>query len=360
MTHKKPLAEENNHKNSNATGWLWLSISMSVMALVSATLGGLFAVSMTSKPLMRTQLNPEQVAVFDNNRISGEVLQISELTRPVNILVMGMSVLPTDIQNPPEETKNIGYLPQVNSFDGLSDVILLLRLDPQKKKIAILSIPRDTRVHIEGYGIEKINAANAKGGPALSAKSVSELLEGVKIDRYIRINVLGVGKLIDAIGGVTVYVPEDMKYQDDSQHLYINLKEGYQHLGGDQALQLLRYRKELGDIGRIQRQQMVLEALIEQSLNPAIVMRLPQLLNVIQSHIDTNLTVEELIALVGFGVQTDSSDIEMVTLPGRFSARGEFNSSYWMPDYESISNIMSLYFDIQPADAVQVFDKSIL
>jgi len=65
----------------------------------------------------------------------------------------------------------------------------------------MLSIPRDTRVEIEGHGIKKINSANVQGGPALSAKTVSNLLDGVAIDRYVRINILGVAKLIDALGG---------------------------------------------------------------------------------------------------------------------------------------------------------------
>ncbi|MGH2415060.1 MAG: LCP family protein, partial [Microcystaceae cyanobacterium] len=162
------------------------------------------------------------------------------------------------------------------------------------------------------------------------------------------INVLGVGKLIDALGGVTVYVPKDMKYQDDSQHLYINLKKGKQHLNGDQALQLLRFRHdENGDIGRIQRQQMVMQALMEQSLKPAIVTQLPKVLNVVKEHIDTNLTLEELGALVGFGVRTNRSDMQMLMLPGRFSQKGEYNTSYWIPDSQRIHGIMAQYFDVQ-------------
>ena len=265
-----PNPKDKNSQNSKSGRWLWFWVGMSGIAMVSATAGALLAVSLTSTPLQQADLSPQEEAVFDGDRISGGGLRFSELTRPVNILLMGMSVLPPDVQNPPTETKNLRYLPQVNSFDGLADVMLLMKFDPETKKVTMLSVPRDTRTEIEGHGIRKINAANVEGGPALTAKTVSNVLGGVGIDRYIRINVLGVGKLIDALGGVTVYVPKDMKYQDDSQHLYINLKAGKQHLNGDQALQLLRYRHdELGDIGRIQRQQIVIRALIDQTLNPA-------------------------------------------------------------------------------------------
>jgi polyisoprenyl-teichoic acid--peptidoglycan teichoic acid transferase len=341
--------EDNKSSQKTKSGrWLWFWVGMSGIAMISATAGALLAVSLTSTPLMQASLSPEEAAVFDNDRISGSGLRFSELTRPVNILVMGMSVLPPDVKNPPQEAKNQRYLPQVNSFDGLSDVILLIRFDPQNKKVTMISVPRDTRVSVDGFGKQKINATNREGGPALSAKTTSELLGGVGIDRYVRINVLGVAKLIDALGGVTVTVPKDMKYQDDSQHLYINLKAGKQHLSGEKTLQLLRYRHdELGDIGRIQRQQMVLRSLMDQTLNPATLARLPQILNVIQENIDTNVSVEELFALVGFSTRTNRSNMQMLLVPGRFSEKGEYDASYWLPDEEGINKMMAKHFEVQ-------------
>ncbi len=310
-----PNSKDKNSQNLKSSRWLWFWVGMSGIAMISATAGALLAVSLTSTPLQQTQLSPQEEAVFDGDRISGGGLRFSELTRPVNILLLGMSVLPPDVQNPPPETKHLRYQPQINSFEGLSDVMLLIKFDPETKKMIMLSIPRDTRIEIEGHGVKKINAANVDGGPALTAKTVSNLLNGVGIDRYVRINVLGVAKLIEALGGVTVYVPKDMKYRDDSQHLYINLKAGKQHLSGEQALQLLRYRHdELGDIGRIQRQQMVIRALIDQTLNPGTLAKLPDILKVVKEHIDTNLTVEELAALAGFGMG-NRSNMQMLMVP---------------------------------------------
>ena len=325
---------------------------MGGIAIVSGVAGALLAVSWESTPLQQAQLSPQEEAVFDGDSISGNGLQFSQLTRPVNILLMGMSVLPPDVQNPPSDSKNLSYLPQINSFDGLSDVMLLIKFDPETKKIVMLSVPRDTRTEIEGYGVKKINAANAEGGPALTAKTVSNLLGGVGIDRYIRINVLGVSKLIEALGGVNIYVPKNMKYRDDSQHLYINLKAGQQHLNGEQALQLLRYRHdELGDIGRIQRQQMVLRSLIEQTLNPTTITKLPDILNVVKENIDTNLSVEELVALVGFGSKINRSNMQMLMLPGRFSENHEFDASYWVPDGRNIAKVMTQHFGLEAKTA---------
>ncbi len=317
---------------------------MGKIAIVSAVAGGLFGFFLTGKPFMQGNLSPEKAGFFNDDAVDGG--QFLQLNRPVNILVMGMSVLPPDTQNAPEESKNLGYLPQVNSFDGLSDVMLLIRFDPKSNRVNMLSIPRDTRTEIEGYGLRKINSANRLGGAYLSAKSVQNLLGNIEINGYIRINVLGVGKLIDALGGVTVNVPKDLKYQDDSQHLYINLKAGEQHLDGDKALQLLRFRNDRrGDIGRIERQQLLMQALIKQALNPATLARSPIILGTIKENIDTNLTLDSLLTLVNFGVRTNRSDIEMLTLPGEVSNGREFDASYWLPDEQQIDEIMTRYFN---------------
>jgi LCP family protein required for cell wall assembly len=331
--------------------WLGFGVGLVGVALLAATAGAMLAMTLTSKPLMQRQLSAAEASVFaKGDRISGGNLQLSELTRSVNILILGVKVLTSDTPNAPPELKKLGYHALVNSFDGLTDTMLLLRFNADTKKLTVLSIPRDTRTQIPGYNVSKINAANALGGPALSAKATSQLLGGVGIDRYVTLNVQGVQALVDALGGVDIYVPKNMKYQDDSQHLYINLKAGQQHLNGDQTLQLLRFRQdEYGDIGRIQRQQMVMRSLMEQTLNPATLSRLPKILSVIQSHVDTNLSVEELVALAGFGAKIKRSDMQMLTVPGDFSQPGQYDASYWLPSPNRIKTIMSQYFDFGTA-----------
>ncbi len=95
---------------------------------------------------------------------------------------------------------------------------------------------------------------------------------------------------------VTVYVPKDMKYQDFSQHLYIDLKKGEQHLNGEKFLQFARFRYDAnGDIGRIQRQQQLMRSLVEQTLKPATLLKIPDIIEVIRNNIDTNLSLEDEI-----------------------------------------------------------------
>lgn len=324
--------------------WLGIGIGLTGVAMISATAGALLAVSLSSTPLMQHKFTPEEEAVFSKGEMARVNMRLPELTRPVNILVLGIKVLTSDLDEPPEE--DLGYHAVVDSFKGLSDSMLLLRFDPSTNKLKVLSIPRDTRTFVEGRGMTKINDANYYGGPALSAKSVSELMGGVGIDRYVRVNVLGVEKLIDALGGVEVYVPKDMKYQDDSQHLYINLKEGEQHLDGHQALQFLRFRYDnLGDIGRVQRQQMLIRAFINQVLDVGTLSRIPKLVSIIQSHIDTNLTLEELVALVSFASKVNTDNVEMLMVPGEFSDPKEYKASYWLPDYSRLDAMVTKHFN---------------
>lgn len=328
--------------------WLWLALGLCGVAALSASAGALLAVAIAGNSLMQSNLSAAESEVFTQEDIStGINFQLPKLTRPVNILVLGVKVLSTDVDNPPAETLDLGYHATINSLEGLSDSMLLIRFNPAMQQVTVLSLPRDTRTYIDGAGITKINEANALGGPALAARSTSDLLGGIGIDRYIRINVQGVEKLIDALGGVNVYVPQDMKYQDDSQHLYINLKQGEQRLDGAQAVQFLRFRYDAyGDIGRVQRQQTFVRAMREQALKPTTLARLPQILSVIQSNLDTNLNVEELIALAGFASQIERSNMQMLMLPGTFSEAGEYEASYWLPNQPQIETMVRQYFGL--------------
>ena len=327
-----------------------VGLGLASISLVSAGVGAFLAVALsTASPLQKVELSPEEQKVFSQEKtVSAKNLTLPELDRPVNVLVLGIKVISSDLEKKgiDFERQDVGYLHLVNSFDGLSDSMLLLRFDPKKEKVSVLSIPRDTRAYIDGYGVRKINHANEYGGPALAAATASELLGGVTIDRYVRVNVQGVEKLINALGGVTVNVPKDMKYTDFSQHLYIDLKKGIQHLDGDKAMQFLRYRyDDYGDISRVQRQQMLMRSAVEQTLKPATVVKIPKILSVIQSHLDTNLTVKELMALANFASERDRSHVNMMMLPGDFNS-GDEAVSYWLPDHKDIGKLMTSHFNL--------------
>lgn len=347
-SNKVPTAKK---KRSQSPNWFLIGLGLSGVAMLSATAGALLAVTLSSKPLQVSPDTPEQSAAFNEEEtISKQApLQLPKLTRPVNILVLGTKVLSSDLGQSPREMG--GYHARVNSFKGLTDTMLLMRFNPNSDDLSILSIPRDTPVYLPGHGRVKINTANQRGGAALSAEAISGLLEDVPIDRYVRVNVQGVEKLIDALGGVEFYVPKDMKYRDDSQHLYIDIKKGRQRLDGETAVNFMLFRHdEYGDIGRVQRQQLLIRAVIEQALNPATLARVPNIFSVIQSNVDTNLSVEELLALAGFAAKRDQKNIEMLMLPGRFGEiedkEQEREISYWLPNHRQIDQMMARNFDI--------------
>jgi LCP family protein required for cell wall assembly len=356
------LAQRRTKQNQNSKKSRWLLFIIVGLSVLSGGLGAAFALFMTSKPLQQSALSAEESAVFgDDKRMTASEMGVPKLTRPVNILVLGTIVLTSDL--PGATTPTPGkYLAQVNStLDGHSDAMMLVRFDPATNKITALSIPRDSRVYIPEVGYSKINAANYVGGASLAAQTVSETLGDVTIDRYLRVNVGGFSQLIDALGGVEVYVPKEMKYQDDSQHLYINLNEGMQHLDGNKAVQYMRFRHDdLGDIGRIQRQQTLMRAIFEQKLNLETVRRIPEIVKVLKRNIDTNLSMEELLALAAFAADTDLENAKMLMVPGRFSAPSEFPLSYWIVDDFSLSRLVSEHFDmpLQYAESYNTIETS--
>jgi polyisoprenyl-teichoic acid--peptidoglycan teichoic acid transferase len=124
-----------------------------------------------------------------------------------------------------------------------SDMMMVVRFDFERKMVGAVSIPRDTLVSLPGYRTEKINAFHRIGGPDLSKAAVEEILPQVKIDRVMVLNFDAFMEIIDMVDGVDVYVPRDMKYDDNAADLHIDLKKGKQHLDGYQAMGFVRWRK---------------------------------------------------------------------------------------------------------------------
>lgn len=270
-----------------------------------------------------------------------------QVSRPVNILFMGIDLIP-DAQK--QET---------SVFDGRSDTMLLLRVDPTQDSVSVLSIPRDTQVHIPDVGVTKINDANVRGGAILAAETVSRTLNGVPIDRYVRVSTEAFRELVDLLGGIEVNVPMKMSYVDQTQKLNIQLEPGLQTLNGNQAEQFARFRADgNGDIGRVQRQQSLLRALRGRLTSPEVIPRIPALIQAMQKYVDTNLSLEELLALANAGRNLGDGKLKMVMLPGRFSAPGEFIASYWIMNLAGRDRVMEQFFDIYPPDVQTIAEAT--
>ncbi|WP_085022664.1 LCP family protein [Anaerovibrio sp. JC8] len=228
---------------------------------------------------------------------------------------------------------------------GRSDTLMVATLDPKKKKAALLSIPRDTRVKINGHGFDKINAAYAYGGYELTMDTVEDLI-GVHMEHYILINIKSFKKIIDAIGGVDINVEKRMYYEDvwdDDGGLLIDLQPGLQHMDGDTAITYVRYRDEEGDIGRIRRQQKFMQAVMDQITSPAIITRIPSIIKEVVNSVQTDLSMKQLIEFATSLKDAQKSGLQAEMLPGKpIYIDGV---SYWMPDLAKLRTTVANTLD---------------
>ena len=239
-----------------------------------------------------------------------------------------------------------------------TDVMFVVHFDSQLKKISMLSVPRDTKVTQIAPKVKKIydeddryyqvptkmNAIHAYGGDKGVECTILQLEDflGVDIDHYVKFNMEAVVEVVDAFGGVDFYVPMDM-YWDmrDTGDILIDLKEGMQHIDGEKALQLLRFRHDyaLQDIGRIQTQQDFIHALFEKvSSTENIVKNLPSIIKTVFKYIETDIGLGDIAKYLKYVDTAVESDISMETIPGV----GE--PVYYIPDEEGKKKVVDTVF----------------
>ncbi len=211
-----------------------------------------------------------------------------------------------------------------------TDTMMVLTIDPENKTAGLLSIPRDLWVHIPAYDKwDRINTAHfwgelneyPGGGPALAMKTVYELL-GEPIHYYVRVNFSGFVRAIDLIGGVDVYVEEDIydpQYPDDNygyEPLYI--PAGQHHFDGEMALKYVRTRHGSSDFDRLRRQQQVIMAardrVMRLDLLPKLLPKLPQLLRELSDAVQTDLQLDEIMRLAKLADEIEPDHIQMAVI----------------------------------------------
>ncbi|MBP1763598.1 MAG: cell envelope-related transcriptional attenuator [Firmicutes bacterium] len=216
---------------------------------------------------------------------------------------------------------------------GRSDTMMVFTVDTKTKDVSLLSVPRDTRVKIPGHGWDKINHAYALGGHKLARQTVESLL-GIPMDYYVTVNFAGFYKIIDAIGGVTINVEKRMYYEDPYDDLVINLKPGEQKMDGRTAIQYVRYRDEEGDIGRINRQQKFIKAILAEAASPSIIPRLPVLVREVSAAVKTDMPTSEMLQLATLVHDAYKQGMKTYMVPGKPAYIGEV--SYWLPDIAAL------------------------
>jgi LCP family protein required for cell wall assembly len=225
---------------------------------------------------------------------------------------------------------NILVLGVDDAFGHRSDTIMILHINPEKKEVSLLSIPRDTLAVLPGRGLDKINHAFAYGGIDLCRKTVENFLK-IEIPYYLLVNLSGITGIIDELGGITIDVEKRMYYVDYAGNLFIDLKAGRQRLCGKDAMGYLRYRADGGDFSRISRQQKFLRALADEMLKRDNLLRSPKLFFTLLSYVDTNLNSRETLGLsLTLRSACELGQVYMTTVPGTdLMVDGIY---YWKPD----------------------------
>ena len=251
--------------------------------------------------------------------------QQKEMLNNVNILVLGCDE---------REGEN----------QARADVIIVATIRPDDKEVSLFSIPRDTRVTIEGHGKDKINHAMAFGGIPLITDSV-ELLLGIHIDHAVKVNFDGFINVIDALGGVNINVPEKMYKPLEA----IDLLPGYQTLYGEDALAFVRWRGDgLGDYGRIARQQQFIAALTEKVKNMSVGQAL-DVLDAVMDSIETDMSVREMTSYATNLIGLSSDKVHTYSFVGGSVYINGVN--YVEPDMEEIKAIVDkMQHGEQPAE----------
>ena len=222
---------------------------------------------------------------------------------------------------------------------GRSDTLFVVMLDTNNKNVSLLSVPRDTRVHIPKYGWDKINHAYPLGGQKLTQRTVEEFL-GIKVNNYVMVDFKGFKGLVDAIGGVDIEVEENMYYKDTWDGFTVDIKKGKQHMDGNKAIQYVRYRDEEGDIGRVRRQQRFIMAMYEKIASEDLLKNIPGLAKQLTNMIKTDMNVADMITL-GKAMHTmvRETGVKMNTVPGVGEYLGDI--SYYLPDVEATRKIVA-------------------
>jgi LCP family protein required for cell wall assembly len=202
-----------------------------------------------------------------------------------------------------------------------NDTIMVVAIDAEREQAGIISIPRDLYVDIPGYGKERINVVDyigekmkyPGGGPALTARVISETL-GIPSEHYVRVQMDGLDRLVDALGGVTVTLECPLYERIPSKtapsgYTEWNLPAGPVYLNGADARKFATFRYMTTDFGRTQRQQQLIWAIRNRALQGNVISRIPELWQSMSGLFSTDLGLVDVVRLANFGIGLKASNV---------------------------------------------------
>lgn len=221
-----------------------------------------------------------------------------------NILVLGLD-------------EGVGEVEGVES----ADTVLIVSMDNATGKVRFVNIPPRTLVQTRS-GPAQLGLLYSEGGAPRLVREVNSLL-GISIHQYVVVDMKSFVKLVDALGGIDLYVEMNMDYEDPEAGTAIHLAQGYQHLDGEAALSYIRYKgEELKGVGRVKRQERFLRAVYEKALRLETVPRLPELATILQTEVETSAEIFDSAHLANVLKSVSLDTPETLMLPGRDDPTG--------------------------------------
>ncbi|MEW8974028.1 MAG: LCP family protein [Tissierellaceae bacterium] len=273
--------------------------------------------------------------------VGHKISRLEQLRRENNVFYKDRDLTKDGVDEEIEPLNNDELLFLLAGIDhsNLSDTLILCKVNFKTGEIDLLSIPRDSRVYVNG-ALDKINHAHGKGGIELTLKTIQDFLD-LKVDYYVRADFKAVKAIVDAIGGVKLDVKRDMHYKDTTKgkELFINIKKGEQVLDGDKALEFLRFRRYRdGDVERVQAQQQFMEEFIKQTLQIKNITKWMDILETYYSYVDTNIPISEITKGLKMALKWDKENIHVNTIPGVGRYIGDI--SYYIVDEEGTRDMV--------------------
>ena len=208
--------------------------------------------------------------------------------------------------------------------------------------VSVASIPRDTKVDADRR-VKKINSAYAYGGMDGLKQEIYQTF-GLPVDYYIKVDVQAFVALVDEVDGIDFYVPCDMDYDDPWQDLSIHYKEGMQHLSGQQALEVCRFRHNndmtgYSDTGRMETQRGVLTAVAQKVISWGSLARINGYLEIIAEYVETDLSLTDMMWFASQAIYFDMDGLNTMTMPA------EWHSPYMYLDPEETLEMVNTYLN---------------
>lgn len=233
-----------------------------------------------------------------------------------------------------------------DTVEGLTDTIMVGSYDLKNQHVDIISVPRDTyypREDYPGAALAKINSVKKTEGIEGTIDAVSDVLVNMPIHCYAMVGDDDIVKIVDAMGGVPMDVPMDMKYTDKGAGLYIDLKKGEQVLDGEQAVQFLRFRSgyKTGDYGRVEAQQQFMSNALDQAMG----WKLPKTALTVIENVDTNMTAGNAVRLGIKGIFLEKDGLEKHILPGEAEYRN--GASYFIHDADETEDLVRTIYSYE-------------